>query len=400
MARPPVLLLCSQPLFEARGSPLRVRATLGALAGGGWAVTAVTVPVGPEVDLPAAVRLVRVRNWLGVRSLSIGPSFAKLLFGFFIALRAFLLGLRRRPRVVHGIEEMGLWAWALARLFRARLVYEKHSDPASYRKDRTGLRNGIMRLYARVERFVCRRADGVIATGPGLAAQARGYGATGRVEAIADVPSSEREADPDRVRAWRSRLDPRGDRVLFLYVGSFAAYQGVPLLLEAYPRAFSEEERLRLVLVGGGAAPEVLREPAVAALPEGALRHLPAVPPEDLPDLLAAVDGLVSPRLLGNNTPLKVLDYLKAGRAILATATEANELVLSADTARLVPATAEGLAAGMVELARDPQARSLLGQRGRELFTVHYGHARFREALGAFYRPWDPHGQGTGNEEA
>ena len=388
MARPPVLLLCSQPLFEARGSPLRVRATLGALAGEGWAVTVVTVPVGPEVDLPDAVRLVRVRNWLGVRSLSIGPSLAKLVFGFLIALRALLLGLRERPRVVHGIEEMGLWAWALARLFRARLVYEKHSDPASYRKDATGLRNGIMSLYARVERFVCRRADGVIATGPGLAAQARGYGAGGRVEAIPDVPSTEREADPARVRGWRERLDPAGERLLFLYVGSFAAYQGVPLLLEAYPQALREEERLRLVLVGGGEAPAVLREPAVAALPVGALRHLPAVPPEELPDLLAAVDGLVSPRLLGNNTPLKVLDYLKAGRAILATATEANELVLSAETARLVPPTAAGLAAGMVELARDPQARALLGRQGRTLFANRYGHGRFREAVGAFYRPW------------
>ena len=48
----------------------------------------------------------------------------------------------------------------------------------------------------------------------------------------------------------------------------------------------------------------------------------------ELADYLAAADILLSPRLGSVNTPLKLLDYLKAGRAIVATATAANRMVV------------------------------------------------------------------------
>ena len=57
------------------------------------------------------------------------------------------------------------------------------------------------------------------------------------------------------------------------------------------------------------------------------------IPPDSLPCTLAACDILLSPRIQGLNTPLKLLDYLKVARSIAATDHPANRLVLDESTA-------------------------------------------------------------------
>ena len=134
----------------------------------------------------------RAPNIFFARRISIGPSLLKLGFDFLLLWMALGSVLRRRYAVVHGVEDCGLLAWMAARVGRARLIFERHSDPASYHKG--GLRNVIMRAYAAVERFVMRRADAVIGTGPGLVADAQSVGRASRACLIPDIPSSLVEA--------------------------------------------------------------------------------------------------------------------------------------------------------------------------------------------------------------
>lgn len=84
-----ILTLCAQPLFAARGSPIRVKAFLRALGGKGFRVDVVTLPFGEEVVLPPSVRLFRVCNFVFAKTVRIGPSVAKFLLGALVALRAF-----------------------------------------------------------------------------------------------------------------------------------------------------------------------------------------------------------------------------------------------------------------------------------------------------------------------
>ncbi len=376
----PILTLCAQPLFEARGSPIRVRAFVRTLGEEGLPVEVITLPVGTRAEMPAAIRLRRVPNFLGVRSVAIGPSLPKLLFGCLIAAVGFFRALPRRFRIVHGIEEMGLAGWIIGRLTGARFVFEKHSDPASYRGGSALLRV-VMAAYACVERFVCRRADVIITTGPGLAEQVSSYGVRGEVQVIDDVPSSGREPDPSAAPGWRARLGVRTGETVFAYIGSFADYQGVPLFLNAADRALRTRSDLRLALVGGADQSGSIRRRAEQGGYAERLSHLPRIDPDEVPDFLAACDVLVTPRLEGNNTPLKVLDYLRSGRCILATDTDANRLVLDSGTAFLAPPEEEALATAMKTLADDPALRDRLGQAGRARFDQRFGFERFRLAL-------------------
>src|SRR5207237_10041280 len=86
-------------------------------------------------------------------------------------------------------------------------------------------------------------------------------------------------------------------------------------------------------------------------------------PAEEIPAFLDAADVLVSPRSLGTNTPLKIYQYLRSGRAIVATRLLTHTQVLKDDVAILTEATAEGLARGLVAALADPDHPRAIGGR-------------------------------------
>jgi len=375
----PVLTLCAQPLFEARGSPIRVKAFLRALGNAKIPSEVITLPVGPEASLPESVRIRRVPNILRVQTVSIGPSLPKLFFGILIAGTGLVRAIPGRYRIVHGIEEMGLPAWIIARLTGARFIYEKHSDPASYQNGSLP-RKVIMGLYARVEKFVCRRADVIVATGPGTGQQARFYRSHAEIEEIDDVPSDDCEATDAKTEAWRKRIGTRGGETTFAYIGSFAAYQGVSLFLDAADAALRKRTDLRLALVGKSPEIEEVLKRAEAGGYADRIFYCPSIPPDEVADFLAACEVLVSPRLEGHNTPLKVLDYLRSGRSILATNTPANRLVLDETVALITSPDPQSIASAMETLADRPETRKVLGKSGRKFFKRRFGFDRFERA--------------------
>ena len=65
-------------------------------------------------------------------------------------------------------------------------------------------------------------------------------------------------------------------------------------------------------------------------------------PAEEIPRFLDAADVLVSPRSTGTNTPLKIYQYLRSGRPIVATRLLTHTQVLDDDVAILTEPTPEG----------------------------------------------------------
>jgi glycosyltransferase involved in cell wall biosynthesis len=381
--QPRILLIAPQPFFQWRGSPIRVGFDALALAQLGFAVDLLVLPVGDAHEIPG-VRVLRAANPLRVRDVPIGPSPIKAFFDLLLLLKGAGLVRRNRYLAVHGIEEAGAVAVLLARLGRCRAVFEKHSDPSSHRKG--ALRNAVLSLYARVEAWTIRHADAVVATGPGLAEQARRVPGAPPCHWIPDIPSSLVQADPARVREARARLAPAPDAVLVMYVGSFAVYQGVDLMFDAIARAAPRDPRLRFVIVGGSPAEVEARTRALAAQGLADRVLFPGkIPPDDLPHTLAAADILLSPRLSGVNTPLKLLDYMKAGGAIVAARTAANTLILDDDTAELTAPDAAAFADGILRLAGDADRRRGLSAAAGAHIARFYNFDEFKSRLRRCY---------------
>lgn len=378
-----VLFISSQPLFQWRGSPIRVAFDVQALAELGFEVDLLTLPVGEDREIPG-VNVVRAPNLFLVRHVPIGPSLVKLGFDVVLCFMALFRVLRRRYAVVHAVEDAGPVGVAAAALGRAGLVYEKHSDPLSYRGGR--LRNLLMSCYARVERFTVRRADAVIGTGEGLVDQARAMGGRAAVHHIFDIPSSLVQCDEAAVSAVRARLTQHPDELLVTFVGSFAVYQGVDLMLASIPHVVRECPFARFVVIGG--RPDQIEQRRAALAARGAAERVVfqgMVEPDKLPAFLAASDILLSPRLAGVNTPLKILDYFKAGKAIVATDTNANRLILDESTAVFAAPDPEAFAQGICRLLRDSGLRTALGRKGRRLYENEYNFAAFKRRLRRCY---------------
>lgn len=379
-----ILLISPQPFFQWRGSPLRVRFNVQALAELGHAVDLLVMPVGDDLPIPG-VTLHRAPNLLRVKNLAIGPSAAKAVLDIGLFFKAAALARRNRYDVFHGIEDAGPIAAVLARRHRAKMIFEKHSDPASYKKG--FLRNLVMAAYRRVERFSILRADAVIGTGPALVEQARRIAPDKPVHHIFDIPSSLIEPDPEQSAAARERLGLPPGAVAALYVGSFAVYQGIDLLFDSLALALARTPFLHAVIIGGSPAEIAARRAQMTAAGCGDRVVFPGrIPPDELPHTLAAADILLSPRVAGGNTPLKLLDYLKAGRAIVACDNPANRLILDESTARLAAPDAESFAAGIAALAADAALRRRLGTAGRALYLSTYNYARYKTLLGDAYR--------------
>src|ERR1700704_6134969 len=98
-----------------------------------------------------------------------------------------------------------------------------------------------------------------------------------------------------------------------------------------------------------------------------------------MPAYLLPADLLVSPRSRGTNTPLKIYQYLRSGKAIVATRLLTHTQVLDDDTAILTGASPADFAAGILSAIEDPARREAVGRRARELAETKYSYEAYLE---------------------
>lgn len=380
---PRILLISPQPYFQWRGSPIRVGFNVQALAELGYSVDLLAMPVGEDRDTPG-VTLYRAPNIIRAKNLSIGPSLKKAILDVSILWKASRLIRRKSYAVIHGIEDAGPIAAYLAKRHRLPMVFEKHSDPASYKKG--FIRRCVLGLYKKVEAYAIRNADAIIGTGPALVTQAQRIAPGKPVHHIFDIPSSLVEPDPERTAQERAKYAPHSADVIALYVGSFASYQGIPLMIQAIPKALQKAPNLRVVIIGG-TDEEIarLKQDLTLLGCEDRVYFPGKIHPDQLPHTLAAADILLSPRIAGDNTPLKLLDYAKAGGAIVACDNPANRLILNDEQAMLATPTPDAFAGKIAELALDKSLRDTIAAAGHRLYTETYNYQNFKSRLGDCY---------------
>ncbi len=365
-----VLLIMAYPFHPWCGAALRARHTAAALAGLGYAVDVLTPPGGDPPELPG-VRVVQVPRIPGVGPMRPDGASARGIYRFLLAVWTLALARAHRYQIVHAVGAAWPAARLAARFCEGGLIYE--ADP----QDRFSAQRASRAL---------RRADAVIATEPEVVDTMRELGRQSRACLIQDIPGTWQESDEAGRLDARTRLGTTPDAPVLTYVGSFRKFQGVDLVFNALPAVLRDEPRARLVMVGG-TPPEVATARAIirTAGLEQAVVFLGRIPAAELVQVLGAADILLAPRRTGTQVPMKVLDYLRSGTAIVATDCAANRIALSSECALLVRPSSEALAAGILTLARDPERRAALGTAGRERVEREFSFAAFQDGLKRCY---------------
>jgi glycosyltransferase involved in cell wall biosynthesis len=144
---------------------------------------------------------------------------------------------------------------------------------------------------------------------------------------------------------------------------------------------------IRFVLAGGKPEQVARAKAQVTQLGIDGITFTGEQPADAIPGYLDAADVLVSPRSTGTNTPLKIYQYLRSGRVIVATRLLTHTQVLSDEVAILTDPTAEAFARGILKAVDDRATARCLGDAARRLAETRYTYEtylqRTREACDA-----------------
>lgn len=156
----------------------------------------------------------------------------------------------------------------------------------------------------------------------------------------------------------------RPGTVVVGFVGSLKPWHGVDELVDAF-RRLAADERYHLLVVGDGPRAVVV-DAAARELP-GRVTRRAGVAHDEVPRLLRGMDVAVAPYPPLERfyySPLKVLEYMAAGRAIVASALgQVRDLITDGETGVLVPpGDVDALVRAVAELGDDAGRRGALGR--------------------------------------
>ena len=283
---------------------------------------------------------------------------------------------QEKPDVLHAHSPAlnGLAALRAARRLQLPVVYECRAFWEDAAVDHGTSREwGVRyRLSRALESNVFQRADAITTICEGLRQEIVGRGIAARK--ITVIPNAVDTDDfifgaPAKVNL-QQQWGLVGKTVLG-FIGSFYAYEGIPLILQALPELLSRHPHLRLLLVGGGPQETEIKN-LVQRLGLSSAVVMPGrVPHDQVQDFYNLVDILVYPRLAMRLTelvtPLKPLEAMAQGRLVMASAVGGHrELIRDGDNGILFDAgEPRALAAALDRLLAQRDNWQQLRDRGR-----------------------------------
>ena len=377
-----ILLLAPQPFYLERGTPIAVDLFLQVVSERGDSVDVVTYHIGEDVEYPH-VRLFRILKIPFIHAVPIGFSWRKVLCDFFVLLTSLRLLFRERYSYVHAVEESVFIALLIKWLFKIPYIYDMDSSLAQQMLERyPWLPKPVARFFYYMEGLAVRNAKVVVPVCEALRVDIEKHQPK-KVLVLWDVSLIESSL-ADNPHDLRDQLNIPGQ--LIMYVGNLEIYQGIDLLLESFSGVVKQSDKASLIILGGNNADILKYEEKSKQLGlDGKVFFLGPKSVHQLSTYLAQADILVSPRIRGHNTPMKLYSYLGSGKPVVATRLPTHTQVLDDQTACLTEATPDALASGMLRLMDDEILRSQYGTAGKRLVEERHSFRVFRQKVISLY---------------
>jgi glycosyltransferase involved in cell wall biosynthesis len=382
-----ILMLAPEPFFEPRGTPFSEYHRIKALSELGHHVDLITYPIGRDVELPN-LRIFRSLRPPFVRTVRIGPSITKVILDVLMLPTLVRRVWSDRYDAIHSHEEMGLVGVWLARWLRIPHLYDMHSSLPQQLSNFKYSRSSFLRhVFVWAEDQMVRKSDVVITICQELQDTVTGMGVD-RALLIENVMGGDVDEPPSRSpREIRRAIGIPAGAPLALYTGTFEAYQGVDMLIEAAAIVARSRPDARVLVVGGEPAQvEAARARAQAAGASDVMVFTGQQPAKEIPGFVEAADLLVSPRVRGTNTPLKIYSYLRSGKPIVATNLLTHTQVLTPEIAKLVEPKPEPFAAAILSLMDSAEERERLSSAAAAVAHEKYSRESYLRQTAEAYR--------------
>lgn len=383
-----MLVVAPHPFFTPRGTPFSVYYRTLAVAEQGVPIDLLTYHPGKDVDIPG-LRIVRIPRIRWLEPVPIGPSWKKLFLDVFMVLWTIGMLARHRYAVVHAHEEAVFWCRFLKPIFRFRLIYDMHSSlPQQLENFRFTKSKLLIGTFKWLEDSCLRAADAVITICPDL----RDYALASGVEpgrhllienSIFDdvrLAGEATEGAAQPTTAVPVEFDPA--HPVILYAGTFEAYQGIDIVIRAFERVHRRHPAARLLLAGGtddqiGA----MRALAASLGLADACIFTGRVSKTEALRFTRSAQVLVSPRVHGTNTPLKIYEQLASGKPLVATRIWSHTQVLDDTVCFLVEPEPESMADGLLSALEQPADAAARARNAQALYARDYARPIYVEKI-------------------
>jgi glycosyltransferase involved in cell wall biosynthesis len=383
-----ILVLAPHPFFQARGTPLAVKRVLQFLSARGHQLDLLTFHEGEDVEIPNC-RIHRIARPFGIRNIRPGFSFKKVVCDVFMFVKCLRMVRKKRFDLIHAVEESAFIAAAMQRLTGVPYIYDMDSSLAEQLVDAYPALQFAFPALRRCEALAVRRSLGVLTVCAALEDVAHGHAPDKTIGRVEDTTLLSSEGVPRGNGLATDAALPPGvgaEAPLAMYVGNLEHYQGIGLLLDGFRHTLKRVPQAHLVIVGGLKGDIVHYRHRASRLGIVSQVHfLGPRPITSLNSLLQRADVLVSPRLKGLNTPMKIYSYLDSGTAVLATRLRTHTQVLDDRTAYLVAPEPEALGNGLADLLSDPVLRERLGREAKAYVQQEFTPEAAERKLGSFY---------------
>jgi glycosyltransferase involved in cell wall biosynthesis len=319
-----VAMVAACPFPYPRGTPVRIYRMAEILSELGLEVHVITYHLGQRETAPPFITH-RIPNLNFYKKLSPGPSFLKLMVvDPFLTIKILSLHRKYQFDIIHAHHVEGFLASLPARFYgNTPIIFDMHtllSTELQYYQ--LGLdTNWLEKIGRFFDWHLPKYADHVISVTEEIKAQliTNVHIQPGRISVIPNGIEIEHFAHAGEKQ--RAESDP----VILGYAGNFAQYQGVEIMLEAVCILRQSCPNVRLYLYSNETIDKY--KPIIEQLNIGSLVNILPSKFQDLPQQLAAADILLNPRPAGAGHPLKLLNYMAAGKPIVSLAGSAHFLM-------------------------------------------------------------------------
>jgi glycosyltransferase involved in cell wall biosynthesis len=269
-------------------------------------------------------------------------------------------------------ERSSLWGIsgvALARIRNVPLVLEVNAPLAEEQQRYRGVT--LPGLARALEQWVWRRADVIIVVSDLLARHLVEVGV--QAERVNVLPNAVDLRQFEMVRPTAGTQDnarASGFPVVG-FIGTFKQWHGVDSLLVAFAQLRLAHKDAQLLLVGDGPLRDSLKDDVARLGLQASVTFAGSISHGEIPRALANIDIAVAPYPDIDGfyfSPLKIFEYMAAGRAIIASSVGQIAKVLRHEEQALLftPGDTSELVLCLDRLARDPVLRDRLGRNARD----------------------------------
>lgn len=375
-----ILLVAPHPFYKERGTPIAVKLLAETLCEFGNEIDLLTYHEGTDVNIQG-LNLFRIKKPPFCNNIQIGFSWKKIVADIYLTIYMIKLLRGKKYDIIHACEESIFPTTFINIFLKKKLIYDMDSSMAEQLMEKWQSLSKIRSLLNYFEYWAAKHSTAVVVVCQYLADKINHFDSSIKTFVLEDI-AFEGTSDvlTEDLRKYCSSKS-----VLLLYVGNLEHYQGIDLMLEAVSR-INTNINFKLLIIGGmqGQLNKYQKKVAYFTINDR-IEFLGERPFQNLTYYLKQADILISPRLKGVNTPMKIYSYLASGVPVVATNITSHTQVLTKEHALLVEANPEEFAMGLKKLIEDKKLRAELGTKGKNLAEENYSLKSYKIKLKNIY---------------